>query len=48
MIHSDICATADKMGFAEMWRILQADDIKHVEFEFLVDSYQTGERPSHF
>jgi sugar phosphate isomerase/epimerase len=44
LIHSDIYATADKIGFQEMRRILEANAIKHVEFEFLVDWYQTGER----
>ena len=44
LIHSDIYATADKIGFPEMRRILEANGMKHVEFEFLVDWYQTGER----
>ncbi|MBP0624801.1 sugar phosphate isomerase/epimerase family protein [Cupriavidus consociatus] len=44
LIHSDIWATADKIGFAEMRHILEANGIKHVEFEFLVDWYHTGER----
>ena len=32
LIHSDIYATADKIGFPEMRRILEANGMKHVEF----------------
>lgn len=44
LIISDVYATADKIGFAEMRRILAGNGMKHLELEFLVDWYHAGER----
>jgi len=33
-----------RLASRKMRRILEANGMKHVEFEFLVDWYQTGER----
>lgn len=44
LIPDDVDATAAKIGHAEMKRILQANGIKYVELEFLVDWYADGER----
>jgi sugar phosphate isomerase/epimerase len=44
MIPDDVEATAAKIGYAEMKRILAANDIKYFELEFLVDWYLDGER----
>ena len=44
LIHADIYATVERIGFAGMRRILEANGIEHVEFEFLLDWYCEGER----
>jgi sugar phosphate isomerase/epimerase len=43
-IHADLLVTAEKIGYPEMRRILDANGIKHVEMEFIVDWYLDGER----
>jgi sugar phosphate isomerase/epimerase len=43
-IHADLLVTAEKIGYPEMKRILDANGIKHVELEFIVDWYLDGER----
>lgn len=40
----DVYAIADHIGFTEMKRILDANDIRHVELEFLIDWFLDGER----
>ena len=44
LILEDIKATAAQIGLAEMRRILDANGIKHVEMEFVVDWFREGER----
>jgi sugar phosphate isomerase/epimerase len=44
LIPDDVDATAEKIGHAEMKRILAANGIKYVELEFLVDWYLDGDR----
>ncbi len=44
MIPDDVDATAAKIGYPEMKRILAANGIKYFELEFLVDWYVDGER----
>jgi sugar phosphate isomerase/epimerase len=44
LIPDDVEATAAKIGYAEMKRILAANGMKYVELEFLVDWYRDGER----
>lgn len=39
----DVRAVKDQLGYAEMRRILEANGIKHLEIEALVDWYKTGE-----
>jgi sugar phosphate isomerase/epimerase len=43
LIHVDLMSTVDRIGFREMRHILEANGIKHVEFEFLTDWYLDGE-----
>ncbi|MBV7549846.1 sugar phosphate isomerase/epimerase [Pseudomonas sp. PDM26] len=43
LIHVDLMSTVDRIGFREMRHILEANGIKHVEFEFLTDWYKDGE-----
>ncbi|RVE88644.1 hypothetical protein CN172_17265 [Sinorhizobium meliloti] len=38
-----MAATRDKIGYAEMRRILEANPMKHLEIEAVVDWYKTGE-----
>lgn len=40
----DVYAVKEKLGFAEMRRILEANGIRHVELEFLIDWFLDGER----
>jgi len=42
LVHADLMATVDRIGFHEMRQILQDNDIKYVEFEALVDWYKDG------
>jgi sugar phosphate isomerase/epimerase len=35
--HADVMATADQIGFQEMKRILDANGIRHIELEFIID-----------
>lgn len=44
LILEDLEVTAARIGLAEMRRILEANDIKHVEMEFVVDWFRDGER----
>jgi sugar phosphate isomerase/epimerase len=44
LIPDDVDATAAKIGYPEMKRILAANGIKYFELEFLVDWYVDGER----
>lgn len=44
LIYADVLATDGKIGFPEMKRILDANGIKHVELEFVVDWFLDGER----
>jgi sugar phosphate isomerase/epimerase len=43
LIPDDVDATVEKIGYAEMKRILAANGIKYVELEFLVDWHRDGE-----
>lgn len=43
LIHVDLMSTVDRIGFREMRHILEANGIKHIEFEFLTDWYLDGE-----
>ena len=43
LVHQDLMATKDRLGYAEMNRIMADHGIKHIEFEFLADWYKTGE-----
>jgi sugar phosphate isomerase/epimerase len=43
LIPDDVDATAAKIGYPEMKRILAANGIKYVELEFLVDWHRIGE-----
>lgn len=40
----DVKATKDKIGYAEMRRILEANGMKYLEIEFLIDWFETGEK----
>jgi sugar phosphate isomerase/epimerase len=44
LLSEDVQATAEKIGFPEMKKILDANGIKHVELEFIVDWFRDGER----
>lgn len=44
LIHADLMHQQDLLGTAEMRRILDANGMPHVELEFLVDWYETGEK----
>ncbi|WP_407364300.1 sugar phosphate isomerase/epimerase (plasmid) [Pseudomonas luteola] len=44
LVHNDMMDTVDKIGYPAMRAILEKNGIKHVELEFLVDWYQSGER----
>lgn len=44
LIHADVRATAEKIGYAEMRKIVEGAGIKHLEIEFLPDWYREGER----
>ncbi|MGV8120462.1 MAG: sugar phosphate isomerase/epimerase family protein [Candidatus Xenobiia bacterium LiM19] len=44
MILEDLKATAAVVGLAEMRHILDANDMKYVEMEFVVDWFRDGER----
>ncbi|NTD91848.1 sugar phosphate isomerase/epimerase, partial [Agrobacterium tumefaciens] len=43
LIHADVKATADKIGYSEMRKIVEGAGIKHLEIEFLGDWYKDGE-----
>jgi len=43
LVHADLMVTADKIGLAEMKKILDGNGIKHVEFEFLDNWFEQGE-----
>lgn len=43
LVHADLMAVTDKLGFTETSRILESNGIKHVEFEFLTGWYSSGE-----
>lgn len=43
LIHDDLMSIVDRIGFQEMRHILEANGIKHVEFEFLGNWYKDGE-----
>ncbi|SOC56504.1 Sugar phosphate isomerase/epimerase [Chromohalobacter canadensis] len=42
LVHPDLMATKDRLGYAEMNRIMAANGIKHIEFEFLAGWYKSG------
>jgi sugar phosphate isomerase/epimerase len=44
LLNEDVQATAEKIGHPEMKRILDANGIKHVQLEFIVDWFREGER----
>lgn len=44
LVHGGMMDNVDKIGYPAMKQILDANGIKHIELEFLVDWYQTGER----
>lgn len=44
LIHADVRATAEKIGLAEMKRIVDANGIKYLEMEFLAHWYVDDER----
>jgi sugar phosphate isomerase/epimerase len=44
LVHNGMMDTVDKIGYPTMKAILEKNGIKHVELEFLVDWYHTGER----
>jgi sugar phosphate isomerase/epimerase len=43
LVHNGMMDTVDKIGYPAMKAILEKNGIKHVELEFLVDWYHTGE-----
>lgn len=43
LIHADVKATAEKIGYSEMRKIVEGAGIKHLEIEFLPDWYRDGE-----
>jgi sugar phosphate isomerase/epimerase len=42
LIHADVKATAEKIGYAEMRKIVEGAGIKHLEIEFLAGWYKDG------
>ena len=40
----DVAATRDRIGYREMRRIVEANGIKYLEIEFLVNWFETGEK----
>lgn len=44
LIHADVQATAAQIGLKEMKRIIDDNDIKYLEYEFLSGWYLDGER----
>ena len=42
LLHADLMAVANRLGLAEMKRILDANGMQHVELEFLTDWYAQG------
>ena len=44
LVHNGMMDTVDKIGYPAMTAILEKNGIKHVELEFLVDWYLSGER----
>lgn len=44
LVHNGMMDTVDKIGYPAMKDILKENGIKHVELEFLVDWYHSGER----
>lgn len=44
LIHADVQATAAQIGLKEMKRIVDDNDIKYLEYEFLSGWYLDGER----
>ncbi len=44
LVHNGMIATVDQIGYPAMKSILEQNGIKHIELEFLVDWYHTGER----
>jgi sugar phosphate isomerase/epimerase len=43
----DVKATKEQIGYAEMRRILEANEIKYLEIEFLINWFETGEKRVH-
>ena len=43
LVHADLMATVDRIGFSEMKTILETNGIRHLEFEFLDNWFETGE-----
>lgn len=43
LIHADLMAVSAKIGLKEMRRILDANDMKHLELEFIVQWFASGE-----
>lgn len=43
LVHADLMATVDKIGYKEMRRILDNNDIKYFEIEILENWYKAGE-----
>lgn len=44
LIHADVKATAQQIGYSEMRKIVEGAGIKHLEIEFLGDWYKEGDR----
>ncbi|CDH26861.1 Xylose isomerase domain protein TIM barrel [Xenorhabdus bovienii str. kraussei Becker Underwood] len=44
LLHNDVMSTVDKIGYAEMVRVLEHNDIKHIHLEYLVDWYSNGDK----
>jgi sugar phosphate isomerase/epimerase len=44
LVHNGMMATVDEIGYPAMKAVLERNGIKHVELEFLVDWYHSGER----
>ncbi len=42
LLHADLMAVANRLGLAEMKRMLDANGMQHVELEFLTDWYAQG------
>ena len=44
LVHNGMMATMDEIGYPAMKTILKQNGIEHIELEFLVDWYHSGER----